>query len=251
VDALVQLSTASNNVETTRLIASGSFDNSIRLWAVPSASASTKEDLNDSAAGGVKKRRTAMGGELTTISTVYTLLGHAGPVSALCSARSELYSASWDHTVRRWDVETGLNTQLLSCDHAATSCSLQTVDGGLLASGHTDGLVRLWDPRVQEGSMVRRVLKSHSRWVAAVEWSPQSAFHLVSAGYDGTLKWWDLRGTAGPIYSVRPTAAAAAAEEKLFCARWGGDGHFVVSGGEDCHLRIHSFQLTKETAIGR
>ncbi len=77
-------------------------------------------------------------------------------------------------------------------------------------------------------------LASHAGWVSGVKWSPDNQFHLVSTGYDGRTKIWDIRSTA-PLYTI-----AEGAEKKL-CVAWSSSGH-IVTGGEDKQLKIYSYE---------
>ena len=49
----------------------------------------------------------------------------------------------------------------------------------LLASGHPDHIVRLWDARASGDAVVKLKLASHVGWVTGVCWSPTDARQLV------------------------------------------------------------------------
>ena len=46
-----------------------------------------------------------------------------------------------------------------------------------------------------------KAYKSHKDWILGVAWSPASAYHLVTASQDGTLKLWDVRA-AVPLHTI-------------------------------------------------
>lgn len=74
-----------------------------------------------------------------------TLAGHAGGVNALVSLpEGRLASASNDHTVRLWKLETRTLEATLE-GHTDSVTSLAVLRDGLLASGGFDDTVRLWD----------------------------------------------------------------------------------------------------------
>ena len=76
-----------------------------------------------------------------------------------------ILSAGYDHCIREWDVETGVNTNTMVGTYCVVSLFLSMVfltgqngskvflsidescDSHMIASGHTDRHVRLWDTR--------------------------------------------------------------------------------------------------------
>jgi ribosome biogenesis protein YTM1 len=80
-----------------------------------------------------------------------TLDGHTGPVSSVIfdkSQRNTLYSGSWDHSIRLWDVEQQSNTMTINSEKVVV-CMEVSAALNMVMSGHEDGWMRLWDPRAK------------------------------------------------------------------------------------------------------
>ncbi|MEV0407577.1 serine/threonine-protein kinase [Actinoallomurus sp. NPDC050550] len=87
--------------------------------------------------------------------------------------------------VRVWDVESGECVRAIAC--SAESLALSD-DSRLLLTGGRDGVVRLWE--VATGRCLRSY-RGHSGRVAAVVLPPGGG-RALSAGEDGTARWWRL-----------------------------------------------------------
>ena len=99
----------------------------------------------------------------------------------------------------------------------------------LIASGHSDHALRLWDARLQAAALQLKL--AHKGWVSAVRWCGAGSPHLcASACYDGIVRLWDVRSTV-PLHQV------SAHEGKALCLAWDGPER-VASGGADAQLRI-------------
>ena len=99
-----------------RRLASGSSDETVRLW------------------------------DVETGSCVRTLEGHGGTVFSVCFSPDGrlVASGSDDRTVRLWDAETGACVKTLRGHGSVVRSVCFSPDGRLVASGGADGTVRLW-----------------------------------------------------------------------------------------------------------
>ncbi|KAK1433135.1 hypothetical protein QVD17_10041 [Tagetes erecta] len=211
---------------TADMVCSGSWDCRINLWQTESSEGdivSTKKRKK-----GSKEEETQSEGE-----AVSTLVGHTQCVSSVVwPEHGTIYSASWDHSIRRWDVETGKDTLNMFCGKVINCIDVGGESSALIAGGGSDPILRVWDPRKPGTLAPSFQFSSHTSWITACKWHSKSWFHLLSASYDGKVMLWDLR-TAWPLVIIDSH------EDKVLCADW-WNGDSVVSGGADSKLRISS-----------
>jgi WD40 repeat protein len=160
---------------------------------------------------------------------IRTFQGHANWVRAVAltpDGRCAI-SASWDGTLRLWDLESAQSIQTFE-GHTDYVCAVAvTPDGDFAISGSADRTLRLWD--LKSGQSIRTFV-GHTGPVNAVALTPDGS-RAVSASTDRTLRLWDLEsgqsihtleGHAGPVNAV------ALAPE----------GHSAVSASSDNTLRL-------------
>ncbi|XP_048328775.2 ribosome biogenesis protein WDR12 homolog [Ziziphus jujuba] len=210
------------------MVCSGGWDCTINLWQTNEIN--TEGDLLS-----VKKRKVneqAVDSQLEG-EAVSTLVGHTQCVSSVnWIFRETIFSASWDHSIRKWDVETGKDTLNIFSGKVLNCLDIGGESSSLIAAGGSDPIVRIWDPRKPGTSAPVFQFSSHASWVSACKWHKKSQYHLVSASYDGKVMIWDLR----TAWSV---AVMDSHKDKVLCADW-WKGDSVISGGADSKLRISS-----------
>ncbi|KAL1205891.1 putative ribosome biogenesis protein WDR12 [Cardamine amara subsp. amara] len=210
------------------MVCSSSWDCTINLW-------DTNESTSEGESVTVKKRKGNNKAEESQSEgeAVTTFVGHTQCVSSVVWPEHDvIYSSSWDHSVRRWDVETGKDSLNLFCGKALNTVDVGGEGSALVAAAGSDPILRVWDPRKPGTSAPVFQFSSHTSWISAIKWHKSSWFHLLSASYDGKIMLWDLR-TAWPL-SVIDTHT-----DKVLSADW-WKGDSVVSGGADSNLRISS-----------
>ncbi|KFY17840.1 hypothetical protein V492_00349, partial [Pseudogymnoascus sp. VKM F-4246] len=122
-------------------VASGSYDETVRLW--------------DAATG----------------AALQTLEGHSSAVSSVAFSPDgkRVASGSVDTTVRLWDAATGAALQTLEGHSSAVSSVAFSPDGKRVASGSVDTTVRLWDAAT---GAALQTLEGHSASLTSVAFSP-------------------------------------------------------------------------------
>ena len=146
------------------LLASGSDDNTIRIWNMDLALGSAR-------------------------SAVRTLRGHTADVNSVAWSPDgrTLASASSDGTVRLWNPNNGINFAVLRGHTESVRCVAWSPDGRILASGSSDDTIRLWDPDTHG---IRRVLRGHTSNVISLAFHPDGQT-LASGSRDTTIRLWD------------------------------------------------------------
>ncbi|KZT52733.1 WD40 repeat-like protein [Calocera cornea HHB12733] len=162
-----------------RMIITGSRDNTLRLWYLP------REGEAEYQSPGTDGLHYVDRGEPSRNPYhVRMLLGHTSAVRALAARGSTLVSASYDCTVRVWDMESGECRFVLSGHtQKVYSVALDPV-GERCVSGSMDGMVRIWS--LVDGQCLHS-LSGHTSLVGLLSVRPTQ---LISAAADSTLRIW-------------------------------------------------------------
>jgi WD40 repeat protein len=195
-----------------RILASGSMDNTIKLWDVTSGRElrSLTGHANRVLTGHANRvwsvafspggRTLASGSDDGTINIwdvasgreLGTLDGHANSVVSIAFSPDgrTLASASWDHTIKLWEAASGRELRTLAGHTDPVSSVAFSPDGRTLASGSFDKTIKLWD--VASGRELS-TLSGHADKVYSVKFSPDGRT-LASGSEDGTTRIWDAEG---------------------------------------------------------
>ncbi|MFN6454393.1 MAG: ribosome assembly protein 4 [Nostoc sp. EfeVER01] len=121
---------------------------------------------------------------------VNTLEGHSNGVISVAFSpnRQQLASASYDKTIKIWDVSSGKLLKTLTGHSESVYSVVYSPNGQQLASASTDKTIKIWD--VSSGKLLK-TLTGHSNSVISVVYSPNGQ-QLASAGDDKTIKIWDV-----------------------------------------------------------
>merc|ERR1712226_430781 len=130
-------------------------------------------------------------------------------------------SASWDKTLRLWDIERGVtSTRFVGHKHDVLSVAFSADNRQIISCGR-DKSIKLWNT-LGELKWSQEGKNGHNEWVSTVQFSPTTQNPVIvsggwdnsvtvspdgslaaSGGQDGCAKLWDLGDAAqNPLHSL-------------------------------------------------
>jgi WD40 repeat protein len=198
------------------LLASGSFDNTARIY------------------------------DARTWEPRAELKGHKGAIDGLAFSKTgRLATGSRDHTVRLWDLKAPDAPQVLTGHTADVACVTWSPDGLTLATGSVDGTVRLWDGAGRPVSSHPHKKGKEVTQVWSLSFTPDGK-RLLYAGVD-------LTGAAGMLEPATNTRLefsghnnsvqhASLSPDGKLAATTGGDGHETFIWKTDDAAVVHTLR---------
>ncbi|ETW94997.1 MAG: hypothetical protein ETSY2_48795, partial [Candidatus Entotheonella gemina] len=182
-----------------QLIATGSDDNTIRIW--------------DAATGAFRRE----------------LIGHSGDVARIAFSpdSTRIVSGSYDKTARIWDVETGKERHRLKEHESRVWGVAWSPDGVHVATGSGNDAIRIWN--AMTGVRVQK-LTGHTMIVWDVAFNPDGT-RLVSISSDRTARIWDVKTGAEHLRFEEQISEGRA-------VAWSSDGQLIATGGQDGTVRL-------------
>ncbi len=185
-------------------LVSGSYDRTVRLWNLGSA---------------------------TTNNNSRVLTGHTGTVVAVAvSADGQLVASSGaDRSIRLWDAKTGQFLRPLQAHAEAVNALAFSPNSQILASGGYDTTLRLWNLKTGQINLIRVGFS-----VYALAFS-QDGQTIAVGSADNTITLWSMStgrmirayvGHSGMVYALTLSA----------------DGQTLISGSADRTIRLWNLQ---------
>ena len=223
------------------LIATGSFDKTIRLWSAgleDQGEMDGDEDDEKALTKSAKKQKiktSETSVSKTSRGAIMTFTGHHESVTGVrwlgdCNEYKSVASCSLDRSICIWDVEVGeckrrlhSTKPLLGIDHCPRR--------NMIISASCDRFVRLWDARAPDNSKAKAAYTSHSAWISNVAFGRSTDNYFISGGFDNMVKLWDLRSPKACLYDL------IGHHDKVLDVNW-SNPDYVLSGSADSTLKI-------------
>jgi WD40 repeat protein len=226
----------------TDTLAAGLFDNTIKLWDVPSTQLF---QTLDGPQGWVRSISVSGDGSLIASASDDDMLhiwdlNSGGSVLVLSDEITKgiravalspdgklVAGAPGDNTIRVWSLPDGKLLHTLTGHTDWVRCLAFSPDSQLLASGAFDKTVRLWN--LSDDKEVH-VLLGHTSSVLGVAFSPDGTT-LASGSVDETVRLWQV-GTGDALQVLRGHT------DFVYAVAFSPDGKTLASGGGDNSVRI-------------
>ncbi|KAF6218309.1 hypothetical protein HO133_005655 [Letharia lupina] len=208
------------SLENPNMLLSGSRDKTLIIWNL------TRDDAHY----GYPKR---------------SLHGHSHIVSDCVISSDGAYalSASWDKTLRLWELATGVTTRRF-VGHTNDVLSVSfSADNRQIVSGSRDRTIKLWNTLGDCKFTITD--KGHTEWVSCVRFSPNPQNPvIVSAGWDKLVKVWELASCRIQTDHIGHTGyinTVTISPDGSLCASGGKDGTTMLW---DLNESKHLYSLT-------
>ncbi len=166
----------------------------------------------------------------------HTLRGHSSWVTgvAFSAEGNRLASASWDRSVKFWDVPTGRELGTVAGDGERIQALTFSRDGHWLAAENSDNTVTLWNAYTRQEARTlpgdKPPTPYGSNWVYSIAFSPDGRW-LASAVDDRTVRLWDVK-------TGRAVRDLSGSRRSVIYIAFSPDGRLLASGKDDKTINI-------------
>jgi WD40 repeat protein len=180
--------------------------------------------------------------------TIQELHGHRAAVYAIAFRPDgeRMATASFDHTIKIWNVESGHVVRTFTGHQDKVLALAYSADGRRLASAGLDGMVRLWD--TMSGQPIE-CLTSGNRCVQGIAFTPDGR-RLIACGESGLAEVWRSGSVSSRVESVLERTITLSPERMpLYAAVVSPDGRTLALAGLDGRIHLRDVDTGKPLRI--
>ena len=225
-----------------RFIASGSIDNTLKLWdiknrilthtfkghskAVLSISFST--DGRFIASGSTDKSIKLW--DIHSKTLVHTFDGHSGRIYSVNFSPNGQFivSGSADKSIKLWDIENRTLAHTFDGHSSAVKSVVFSPNGQVIASGLANKSIKLWD--IQSQKLIHTFEEPSLGGISSVSFSPDGRF-IASSSTNKSIKLWDIKNRT-LVHTFKGHLGA------INSVDFSPDGRFIVSGSGDKTIKL-------------
>ncbi|KAI9214446.1 hypothetical protein DS838_000665 [Geotrichum bryndzae] len=164
-----------------------------------------------------------------------SLTGHSHIIEDVAISEDGSYaiSASWDKTLRLWDLASGKTLQRFVGHNGDVLSVSFSPDNRQIVSAGRDRQIKVWNT-IGECKYTFQDNKGHSDWISSVRFSPnenKEQATVISAGWDKLVKVWDIKNPkliADNVGHTGYVSSITVSPDGSLCASGGKDGNIIL-----------------------
>jgi hypothetical protein len=171
---------------------------------------------------------------------IATLKGHEKSITTASFSpdRLRIVTASWDNTVRVWDVKTGQEIATIKGQNTVNTASFSPDGLRILTTAYDDNTARVWDAKTGQEIAT---LKGHENIVNTADFSPDG-LRILTTSWDNTARVWDAK-------TGQEIATLKGHKSNVFAASFSPDGQHIVTASRDRTARVWDTKSGLQLAI--
>jgi len=204
--------------EDHNMLVTGSRDKTIIIWKLEQKESYVTDESN------TKKVKV-----LTVGKMVRRLVGHNHFISDVCISSDRQYalSASWDSTLRLWNLKTGDTAKRFVGHKKDVLSAAFSPDNKKIVSSSRDHTINVFNTIGISHHVMNEATNGHTDWVTCVRFSPNVEEPvMVSAGRDKLVKVWEMTN-----FTLKNTLKGH--KSYVNAVTISPDGSLCASGGKD------------------